>query len=87
MKLLVNVCFIATLSIGGIFKPSVQSEILQNSQEVEFLKPSVQAEILQNYQEVELIKPSVQAEILRKSQDVGFINHQYSQKYCKIIKR
>ena len=51
---------IAEFSRGGIFKPSLQAEILKNIQEVELLnqkyrfsrgriyKPSVQAEVLKN---------------------------------------
>ena len=48
--------------------------------------PSVQAEMLQNFPEGDY-KPSVQAEVLQNYQEVEFINHQYRQRYWKIIKR
>ena len=38
-----------------MYKTEIQEEILQNSQEVEFIKPPVQAEILQNYQKVDIL--------------------------------
>ena len=34
-----------------------------------------------------IYKPSLKAEILQNSQEVEFINHQYGQKYFKILKR
>ena len=34
-----------------------------------------------------IYKPSLQAEILQNSQVVELINHQYRQKYCKILNR
>ena len=41
---------IAKLSRGVSFKPKLQTEVLQNSQEMEFITPSVQSKILQNSQ-------------------------------------
>ena len=63
----------AKVSRGGIYKTKVQTEILQNSQELEFIKQSVQAEQFQKHQEVEFIKLSIQEEILQKSQVVEFM--------------
>ena len=89
---------------GEIYKLTLQAEISQNSQEVEFIN--------QNYRQKyckllkrwnlwtkitginvvkswggEIYKPTLHSKIFQNSQEVEFINQDYRQKYCRIIKR
>ena len=67
---------IENLSRGGIHKPSVQAEVLQNSQEVEFTN-KVTGKNIAKLSRGRIYKTSVQAEVLQNAQQVRFINQYY----------
>ena len=72
---------------GEIHKPSSQTEILQNSQEVIFISHQYRQKYWKISQEGGFINHQRKQKYRKKSQNVEFISHQHKQKHCKISQK